>query len=57
MENCTFRTMCIDTAKSLLYSCLKIETPGLGYCHFLMNDMLDIYSADLDYFQQLTIIV
>jgi phage terminase large subunit GpA-like protein len=37
----------VDTAKELLYSRLKIEEPGAGYCHFPMN-------RDPEYFKQLT---
>jgi phage terminase large subunit GpA-like protein len=37
----------VDTAKHLLFSRLKIEEPGAGYCHFPME-------RDEEYFKQLT---
>ncbi len=43
-----------DTAKALIYSRLKIQEPGPGYCHFPVSDTLGVYNADLDYFRQLT---
>lgn len=37
----------VDTAKELLYSRLRIDEPGPGYCHFPSN-------RDPEYFKQLT---
>jgi len=38
-----------DSAKELLYSRLKIEEPGPGYCHFPIDP-----AYDTEYFEQLT---
>lgn len=37
----------VDTAKEMVYSRLKIEEPGAGYCHFPVG-------RDEEYFKQLT---
>ncbi len=43
-----------DTAKALIYSRLKIQEAGPGYCHFPVSNTLGVYNADLEYFRQLT---
>ena len=41
-------------AKDLIYGCLKIEEPGAGYVHFPVSAEQESYSADEEYFEQLT---
>lgn len=43
-----------DTAKAMIYSRLAIPAPGPGFCHFPKSDVLGEYSADWEYFRQLT---
>ena len=42
-------TLGVDSAKELLYSRLKIDTAGAGYCHFPIG-----HGYDEEYFEQLT---
>ncbi len=42
-------TVGVDSAKGLLYSRLRLSTPGPGYCHFPNTD-----AFDEEYFKQLT---
>jgi phage terminase large subunit GpA-like protein len=42
-------TLCVDTGKGAVYSRLKIESPGPGYCHFPIAERVDE-----EYFAQLT---
>ena len=39
----------VDAAKELIYSCLKIEDSGAGYCHFPIGQ-----GYDEEYFEKLT---
>ena len=41
--------LCVDTGKGTVYSRLKIEHPGPGYCHFP-----DVGFVDAEYVEQLT---
>lgn len=41
-------TIGTDTAKSIIYRALRLDTPGAGYCHFPTG-------RELSYFQQLTV--
>jgi phage terminase large subunit GpA-like protein len=41
-------------AKDLIYGCLKIQEPGPGYVHFPVSTDEETYSADEEYFEQLT---
>jgi len=43
-----------DTAKAMIYSRLEIPAAGPGFCHFPKSDTLGEYSADWEYFRQLT---
>jgi len=43
-----------NEAKDLIYGCLKIEEPGPGYVHFPVAVEAEEYSADDEYFAQLT---
>ena len=42
-------TLCVDTGKGTVYARLKIKSPGPGYCHFPIADVIDE-----EYFDQLT---
>jgi len=43
-----------DTAKAAIYSRLVIDSAGPGFCHFPKSEVLGNYSADWEYFRQLT---